>query len=419
MRDMLDGKLPPSPNEKSEPRSAKRKSDAAPPTETPVKRAKHIETPSKNRLQEDDGQNTPGISRKLFSPTSVTSLGPTPQRDGHVLGIFDLLPEGDMGTPSKHEDSAIAQLFATPTKKRTTFDVDDTPKLGRTPMSTSKRQMLNTFMTPLKNKDGNLTKTPSKMQFDTPQFLKRHSGLPAVDENGDFDAPAPLKLPRKPLGRGLSEIVAGLRKVEEEQLDEELEALRDLEREEMGMANPRPPQPKPKPTMAEEELLAKDSQVLLGGFDDEGANDSAGEQQVGRDGQPLKIYKKKGQKRTTRKVNIKPTWAKRPTESNNNNNEASDDDFIPETQAQGEEALGADVDVGSDSEFEGGKAKKTNSKTKEKAKSKKQGSKKEGTVKKAARKVNELAHANFQKLKLKNNGAKGGPGYNSRFRRRR
>ena len=40
-------------------------------------------------------------------------------------------------------------------------------------------------------------------------------------------------------------------------------------------------------------------------------------------------------------------------------------------------------------------------------------------MKKAARKVNELAHANFQKLKLKNNGAKGGPGYNSRFRRRR
>ena len=36
-----------------------------------------------------------------------------------------------------------------------------------------------------------------------------------------------------------------------------------------------------------------------------------------------------------------------------------------------------------------------------------------------AKKVNELAHANFKRLKLKNHGAKGGPGFGSRFRRRR
>ena len=45
--------------------------------------------------------------------------------------------------------------------------------------------------------------------------------------------------------------------------------------------------------------------------------------------------------------------------------------------------------------------------------------KKEGKIKKAARKVNELAHANFKRLKLRNNGAKGGPSFSSRFRRRR
>ena len=42
-----------------------------------------------------------------------------------------------------------------------------------------------------------------------------------------------------------------------------------------------------------------------------------------------------------------------------------------------------------------------------------------GTIKKATRKVNELAHANFKRLKLRSKGGKAGPGHNSRFRRRR
>ena len=44
---------------------------------------------------------------------------------------------------------------------------------------------------------------------------------------------------------------------------------------------------------------------------------------------------------------------------------------------------------------------------------------KEGRVRRTVRKVNELAHANFQRLKLRNSGAKGGAAHNSRFRRRR
>ncbi len=43
---------------------------------------------------------------------------------------------------------------------------------------------------------------------------------------------------------------------------------------------------------------------------------------------------------------------------------------------------------------------------------------KESGIKKAVRKVKAVAHANFRRLKLRNHGAKGGPGYNSRFRRR-
>ena len=268
-------------------------------------------------------------------------------------------------------------------------------------MSSSRRQMLTTFMTPLKNRDnsGNMQSpsSVSKLQFDTPAFLKRHS-LPAVTETSEMDAPPPqLRLPRKPLVRGLSEIVASLRKVEEDKLDDDLEALRDMENEEMGL-----PPTAPKPTaVIESKILEKDTQdgaLPLGGFDDEGMYDSPVEGETGRDGLPLPIVKKKGQKRTTRLVRMKPTWNKRPSDSNGAN--VDEDEFIPETQRQSASGV-----PDSDEEFD------------EQAKAKPVA--KQGPVKKAVRKVNELAHANFHRLKLRNYGAKGGPGYKSKFRRRR
>lgn len=392
VRDILSGKIPPPSNE---PR--KRKSDTLP-AQTPTKRTKNIQTPSKNRTQDHDEElmNTPAISRKLFSPASVTSVGPTPQRDGRVLGLFDLLVEKELGTPSKQDSAARSgsarKVNATPSKRSATMDDEENERLGRTPMSSSKRQRLNHFMTPLKNKDGNKdVVTPSsvsKLQFDTPAFLKRNT-LPVLDENGDFDAPAPLRLPRKPFTRGLSEIVASLRKVEEEKLDDDLDALRDAEEEGMG-------EPRPKtlfPSKPKHDILVEDTQARqlpLGGFDDEALYDSP----VEEEGNPTRVYKKKGQKRTTRMVKMRPTRTKRPENMGENPQSDIEND---ETQAGGE-------DAGSDFE---------------EVKEKKPTQKKEGTVRKAARKVNELAHANFQRLKLRNHGAKGGPGFNSRFRRRR
>lgn len=345
--------------------------------------------------------NSPAISRKLFSPVSVTSVGPTPQRDGRVLGLFDLLVEKEIGTPTKMQTptkrAGRNRIDATPSKRSATME-DDTERLGRTPMSSSKRQRLNHFMTPLKNRDNNMEAvTPSsvsKLQFDTPAFLKRNS-LPVLDENGDFDAPAPLRLPRKPFARGLSEIVASLRRVEEDQLDDDLDALREAEDEELGETKPKPlALPKPSQPKPSDDVLVEDSQVHLplGGFDDEGLYDSPVEEA----GHPTRVYKKKGQKRTTRRSNMKPIHTKRPSGVEGSHHE--DGDAIPETQR-------GDHDNGSGYEFE--------------AETKQPAAKTGGTVKKAARKVNELAHANFQRLKLRNSGAKGGPGFNSRFRRRR
>ncbi|KAF9873570.1 DNA replication regulator sld2 [Colletotrichum karsti] len=413
VRDILSGKIPPP--AKEDPRATRRK-DIPAPTATPSKRHKHAETPSKKRSNNDNAAliSTPSISKTLFSPAAPRSIGPTPQRDGRVLGLFDLMVERELGTPSRRNgngnintlaDSEVRPL-TTPRKRATPMDEESNTKLGRTPMSTSKRQMLDSFMTPLKNKEGTAidAKTPttvSKLQFSTPSFLKRHT-QPHPPEKNDFAAP-PLRLPRKPMVRGLSAIVASLRQVEEEQHDDDEEALREAEG---GEPQPKAP-PKPR-----EDILAADSQVHLplGGFDDEGMYDSPDEEQVDRNGNPLRIFKKKGQKRTTRRSNMKPNFVKRPSAPAENEAQGEDDDFVPETQANGvADDLPDELADMSDADFNGTAPKASSSKKTEKV----------GAVKKAVRKVNEAAHTNFRRLKLKNNGAKGGPGYNSRFRRRR
>lgn len=436
-RDILDGKAPvPSRKRKPADDTAARPSSSS--LHTPSKRSRHVETPSKGplhaqHLDGDDDVETP-TSRKLFSPTAVNSVGPTPQRDGRVLGLFDLLEEDTPrkqlhATPSRRNTTAASGgaggpgSTTTPSRKRAQppSDADSTPR--RTPMSASKRQYLNTFIASPSSRAaapvGSLTpsssNTPSKLHFATPQFLKRHSttynfGLDPVDENGEpagasadvIEPVPPLRLPRKPLGRGLSEIVASLRKEEDDQADQDLEALREMEME-MEMEQQR---------------------------------ENEGDQPPEEPEAP--VIKKKGQKRTTRKVNIKPTWIKRPDQNPSGGStqqgggggegEASDDEdqasasrsSFPRTQPAPPNPDDDYLDQ-DDDESDVGDSADTKSKAKAKPRTKPAPEKSQdaGPVKKAARKVNELAHANFHRLKLRQGGAKGGPGYNSRFRRRR
>lgn len=320
-----------------------------------------------------------------------------------MLGLFDLLVEKELGTPSRKshdngEPNAQTRIQATPSKvssskRRHGFSTedDDAGGLRRTPVSASKRRMLNSFMTPLKGRRdhaGRATPTSaSALQFDTPAFLKRHS-LTTVDEHETFDKPiSSLRLPRKPFARGLSEIVASLRRVEEEQADEDLEALREMEAEEIGGSVPK------KTHKSHDEVLVADSQtqrLLLGGLDDEGKYDSPAED-MGGDTAP--VFKKKGQKRTTRKVNIRPTRAIRPADVTDAQGDASDEGSEPEPAH--------DVD---DIESKAASGKPPV---------------KEARVKKSVRKVNELAHANFRRLKIKKKGGRGCLGRSGRFRTRR
>ncbi|KAG6209023.1 hypothetical protein E4U35_007772 [Claviceps purpurea] len=435
-RDILSGKI--APPSKLEPRLRKRPSGPAP-AETPPKRTKYAATPKKQHPYDDELMSTPTISRKLFSPAPVTFLGPTPQRDGRVLGLFDLLVEKELGTPSRTNNSRAQRTpsragvngLSTPSRRTGTHDPDSPEKLGRTPMSSSRRHMLDMFATPQKKRrgsiEGNTPSSISKLQFDTPAFLKRYSRA-TVDENAMFTDMTPLRLPTKPLVRGLSEIVASLRKVQDDVLEDDLEALHEMENEAADMPKPTSassnakPTPPAAPTTASvpASVLEPDNEgrpMLLGGFDTEEMYDSAHEDGVDRHGNPLPTFKKKGQKRTTRKANIKPTMKRRPTAVAHQDGSGDDDndaDAVPETQfSAGPDADGdyQDAPPNSDDEApDGGDSK---------AKKAKNTKKKDGPVKKVARKVNELAHANFKRLKLRNRGTKGGPGVNSRFRRRR
>ncbi|KAI1451335.1 DNA replication/checkpoint protein [Annulohypoxylon moriforme] len=422
VRDILAGKIQPPKESSSSSRKRMPEENLA---ETPTKRSKPVETPShlRERIIDPELFATPSTTRKLFSPAIPTSIGPTPQRDGRILGLFDLLDENEENTPSKGPPTRSVQdnkVQATPSKGTSEMGNADAVRLNQTPISSSKRGML--FKTPSKRQEDNaaLGRTPtsaSKLQLSTPSFLRRVP-LATVDENGDYISPAPLRLPRKPLGRSLSSVVASLRKMEEEALDDDLEALHEMEND-AGPANVTQPAKLAKP---KEAILEPDSQgqQLLGGFDDEGFYDSPTEDNVGRDGRPLKVYKKKGQKRTTRRVNMRPTRTKRPQKSTGEHPDPDSEDVVPETQV---EATKADheqpPDLGSDSEFDPVEGKEDiEPKRKSQARKTKKTDKKEGAVRKVTRKVNELAHTNFKRLKLRNNGAKGPPA-GSRFRRRR
>lgn len=298
-------------------------------TSTPRKKGKDIfQTPSKARTAHPanvDPYDSPSVLRRLFSPSThmqsssplKTAIGPTPQRDGKALGLFDLLSEsgGSTATPSATRIASVKGMSAqTPSKKRKTMDTiaeeeeaaeeESTPRGERTPASSGKIYDLSAlFATPTAWKYSSIVEDEaSKGRFgnnranqpnpqsptnadpanlETPSFLRRStSGIfNSSNPNADTGGLSPI-LVRKPqqfVGKGLSQIVQGLRDMEEERLDDDLDALREMEIEQQGTG-----------------VEVADSQIPV---------DPAAQ---GR------TYKKKGQKRTTRLVRMKPVVAPKP-----------------------------------------------------------------------------------------------------------
>ncbi|PLB52773.1 hypothetical protein P170DRAFT_353068 [Aspergillus steynii IBT 23096] len=437
---------------------------------TPRKTTKGLfETPSKSRKDNahssHDLYDSPSVFRKLFSPSThmhpsplKAAIGPTPQRDGKALGLFDLLSEsgGSTATPSATRIASVrGEAAQTPSKRRTMDTIaeedeeeEDGPRGERTPASSGKKYMLsNLFATPttlryaamVENENDAVHADGEKQhqagenappaESETPSFLRRSNparyGLSNSTGNAGGLSPMAVRKPPQFVGKGLSAIVRGLRDMEDERMQDDLDVLNEIEAEQAAAAN----------------VEVTDSQVP--------------------DNPNGRTYKKKGQKRTTRRVNMKPVIAKPtvqaqihspepPEESDDDHEEHEEPAAVPETQRpniagdddefdyDGFDDIGSlhtmsDPDLDSDPEYgekskPATKGKSFSEKMKEaigepdpqprdpqeKAPPKAKASE---PKKPRERKVNPQAHANYRSLKIRSRGSKGrGAG---RFGRRR
>ena len=338
--------------------SLKYPENSKPPVETPKKSSRRRDVPD-NALRErapnaatttprgrtfkslDNAQLQPPILSPVREeqPTPAfirNGLGPTPQRDGHVLGIFDMLPNG---TPSKRSPSPSEEhgdaVHATPSKNSSRA-IDSA--LSRTPQSSSKRYFLDAFITtPGKRKredDEVGTPSSSKKLFATPSFLRRVSHPMAPIEEDDSHAMLPPRR-MKPLSRSFSSIIQELKNQEEERMEDEWDVLNEIEAGDEDTVAPK---------KRAEPVQVSDSQLVvmpLGPDRAPGESESEGEVALGANGLPRKVYKKKGLKRQTRKTNIKPVLHKPKKAADLEQNAESDDEeeTVGETQLDGPESV--------------------------------------------------------------------------------
>jgi DNA replication regulator SLD2 len=211
------------------------------------------------------------------------------------------------------------------------------------------------------------------------------------------EQPKPFKI--RSFGRSLSSMIEEMRRQEDHEHDEELDILREMEAESAGA--PTKPQPS--------KVMAQDSQVNvtldIDGFapsDPEDEFDSAPE--LESNAPPRKVWKKKGLKRQTRRVNIRPVRKQAPAQPTPSDAQVEDEDELNEEQAAGK-SRDPGTENRSDAECEGSQSdferkhspKKTAAPVKENTQ-----------LGKGKRKIkaNSLAHTNFCRLKIKNKNSK-------------
>jgi DNA replication regulator SLD2 len=465
VRDVLSGRLSHAALHEDIPQSKKRKrrteASVAEADTVPVSRSsRHEQTPRKAAKLLRPDQLDPYDAPSSVSPRPpILALGPTPQRDGMVMGIFDLMSRS--GSSSKRqrminlfdEDpapqttaQASPKTSQSPTKQQI---VDDTPartrsadllqylsatpatnrvnKHSRTPASSAKKFRLSQFFatpstiryasllgdhdadeaanptstapkTPLL--DRVLGHTPSKPADDTaqaqpttPAYLKRNysfkqrllsastgsapSSRPHSRSNS-FTSTHPQLQPPQPFGprshlqnakfnpRPLSQIAREMQeresqRKEDERLrreaatgdDDELDALREVEvNDPDGRTIVRDSQADAEPDSAELAWEEVDG-------DGDTANQDAAESETDKKPKqkPPRVWKKKGQKRTTRRVIMRPSKVKvsdpryrntspgREQSSDESDAEPDGHDRVGETQLQPLPALRGEIDA--------------------------------------------------------------------------
>jgi hypothetical protein len=207
-------------------------------------------------------------------------------------------------TPSKRRavlGDAQLNVPQTPSRKlqdtASETSLESSARGERTPLSAGKRFLLNQFVTPKKRKiDEEGTPSSTLRGLATPSFLRRDNVLSAIDEE-DETTPRPAPWKRRGLGRSLSAMIQAMKKDEDDRLDEEADIMRELEMEEEGM-------PISKKSSIPR-FLVEDSQAPMPLGPDRGLDsedESEAEPELGPDGKPRRVWKKKGLKRQTRRV---------------------------------------------------------------------------------------------------------------------
>ncbi|CAA9957197.1 Drc1-Sld2 domain containing protein [Pyrenophora teres f. maculata] len=385
-------------------------------------------TPMKRKRDEEDSLLENIDQDQLLSPQGPTVIGPTPQRDGIVLGLFDELPFaydtpskprnvlGDMGlnvpqTPSRRIQDAASET-----------SLESRARGERTPLSAGKRFLLNQFVTPKKRRLDEQGTPSSALGLATPAFLRRDNVLSAIDEENEA-TPRPAPWKRRGLVRSLSTMIQAMKKDENDKLDEEADIMREMEMEEQGISRPRKKAKTP-------QLLVEDSQapMPLGpdrGFESE--DNSEEEPELGADGKPRKAWKKKGLKRQTRRVIMRPNITKpRPAPAPKDQDKSEEEGSgVPETQlpVDAAEEFGSDFDDESDYASDASHTPKprkvTAKKPQQRADKPADQPAKEGLLKTAARKIKATANANYRRLNIKGKAATGGKSGKGKFGRRK
>lgn len=287
-----------------------------------------------------DPYDAPSASASPHPYVFKNAIGPTPQRDGKILGLFDLLSNPG-STPSARkrkanileESPSRVNAAQTPSREHAKGSEDPLHHLGgssgtrphrRTPASEGKRFLLSHFFstpttmrfaaitdeepsdavektrmdgTPLRSKVSEAqAKDGQRLENDvesTPVYLRRttsfnqrlltasSSNPQSTRTNGDLGLASLSPIRTGPKARpfkcrALSEILRGLRQMEDQDDEDGLDALRELEGNEVN--------------------------VLVGDSQQQSVGDAAGAGE-----EPARAWKKRGQKRTTRRVIMRPT----------------------------------------------------------------------------------------------------------------
>ncbi|KAK6543202.1 DNA replication regulator sld2 [Orbilia ellipsospora] len=234
-------------------------------------------------------------------------VSPTPQKNGRVLGLFDKLP-GSTPTPPKRtrdaDDKALLAKLSDSAKKNTTSSQpileDSDEEDGYTPLdpTTPSRKRRYEFQTPLAKKSRPNSNDPDPLA--TPAIFRQHSYSLELKETGSPISPDIQRfLPNRGMigkMKPLSTLVKELREMQDKEEDPGADVLRELEQSELNLQ-----QTDVGDNNSPNELTLEKTEGLATVVS---AGDADG--LAVRTTTKPSIYKKKGQKRQTRRVKIRP-----------------------------------------------------------------------------------------------------------------